>query len=180
MLPFVLHTPMYLWGFMGCGKSSLGRSLAQQWDIPFYETDALVEELVGESIPSIFQKQGELAFRHYEREVLYSIPTNTSAIVATGGGLPCFEDNAQWMRLNGFTIYLSLSYEELSARLERSSTKRPLLQEKQGVELRILVEELLLQRELIYRRAHLAIDANLASPEYLKNLFSRYELFTAL
>lgn len=171
-----IQCPIYLWGFMGCGKSSLGRSLAHVFNFPFYETDSLVQELANESILAIFKNKGELAFREYEREILYSIPTNEPAIVSTGGGLPCFGDNALWMRKHGLTLYLSLSSDELANRLERSTNNRPLLQEKKGNELRMRITEMLIKREPIYRLAHLAIDANLASPTYLKELLEKYEM----
>lgn len=174
MIPSFLQTPLYLWGFMGSGKSALARRLAREWGILFYETDAMVEALAAETIPNIFRDEGELQFRSYEREVLHSIPTNEPTIVATGGGLPCFEDNAEWMLQHGLTLFLSLSTEQLAARLERSHTSRPLLQEKRGSELRIHIQQMLELREPIYRRAHIAIDASLASPEYLYNIFTRY------
>ena len=173
MIPPFLQTPIYLWGFMGSGKSALGRRLAHEWGVLFYETDAMVEALAAETISNIFRNKGEQQFRVYEREVLYSIPTNTPAIVATGGGLPCFEDNAQWMLQHGLTLFLALSTEELAARLERSHTARPLLQEKRGSELRSHIQQMLEVREPIYRKAHIAIDANLASPEYLYNILTR-------
>ncbi len=158
---------------MGSGKSSLGRSLALRYELPFYETDAMVESHVGESITSIFQNEGEAAFRCYEQEILHSIPTNTPSIVATGGGLPCFSDNAQWMRAHGFTLYLSLTVKDLTARLAHSHTQRPLLQGKHGASLQAYIAALLAQREPIYRQAHLSIDGNFASPEYLQELFEK-------
>ena len=80
------------------------------------------------------------------------------------------------MRKHGLTFYLSLSSDELANRLERSTNNRPLLQEKKGNELRMLITEMLIKREPIYRLAHLAIDANLASPTYLKELLEKYEM----
>ena len=173
MMPF-LQTPLYLWGFMGSGKSALGRRLAREWALPFYETDAMVEVRAAETISNIFRDKGEPQFRSYECEVLHSIPTNEPAIVATGGGLPCFEDNAEWMLQHGLTLFLALSTEELAARLERSHTPRPLLREKRGNELRSHIQQMLELREPIYRKAHIAIDANLASPEYLYSILMGY------
>jgi len=157
---------------MGCGKSSFGRRLAQCWDLPFYETDEMIERLVGNSVSQIFTNLGEDTFRKYEYEILHSLELSSPSIVATGGGMPCFNDNAEWMRTNGYTIYLSLSARELTDRLKRSHTTRPLLQKKRGEELFQYITELLATRETIYRRAHLSLDALHASPEVLEQIFN--------
>ncbi len=165
-----LTCPLFLWGFMGSGKSFYGRRIAREWQLPFYETDLAVEATTGMSIPEIFAKEGEKAFRSYEQHALLAVDSSQPAIIATGGGTPCFYDNAAWMKNHGLTLYLHLPVEALVTRLLHSHAKRPLLPENNEKELRIHVEQLLQLREKIYRQAHLCVDATRLTPDYLENV----------
>ncbi len=92
---------IYLLGFMGCGKSSLGRRLARKLEYPFLDIDNEVERILGQEIPDIFRTKGETAFREAERQVLHSTATVQKAVIATGGGTPCYSDNMDFMLENG-------------------------------------------------------------------------------
>ena len=166
----VLQRPLFPWGFMGSGKSSHGREIARAWKLPFYETDQLVVERVGLSIAEIFTTQGEAGFRRAEQSVLHSLDLSTPSVIATGGGMPCFEDNAHWMRERGLTVYISLPVNTLVDRILQSRTTRPLLPEKKREALYEHVTHLLAEREASYCQAHLAIDGHLLNVAYLENI----------
>jgi len=93
----------YLIGFMGSGKSFLGRRLANALQLPFLDLDDYLEEWSGRSIPRIFEESGEEAFRKLESEALRDTARLPSAVIACGGGTPCFGDNMAWMNAHGIT-----------------------------------------------------------------------------
>ena len=162
-----LQRPLFLWGFMGAGKSSHGRELARAWGLPFYETDQLIVESCGYSIAEIFAAKGEEGFRVEEQRILHSLDLSRPAIVATGGGTPCFADNAHWMREHGVTVYISLPVNSLVERM---------LPEKERGALQEHVAALLAEREKIYRQAHIAVDGHILSTLYLENILSALPL----
>ena len=99
--------PLFLVGYMGCGKSTLGRKLARRLGIPYADTDALVEEREGASVSDVFRYEGEQRFREVEREVLDRvIGEGAVPVVSTGGGLPTWSDNMARMNAAGCTVYL--------------------------------------------------------------------------
>ncbi len=99
---------IFLIGFMGCGKSTKAKQLAQLLACPVIDLDVVIETQTGQTIANYFAQNGETAFRQLESETLknYAYPVN--CIVATGGGLPCFLNNINWMNANGITIYLQM------------------------------------------------------------------------
>ena len=98
--------PLFLIGYMGCGKSTLGRRLARRLGAEFADTDALIERREGASVADVFRYEGEERFREVEREVLEQTLAGTAAVVSTGGGLPVWRDNMARMNAAGFTVYL--------------------------------------------------------------------------
>ena len=134
---------IFLIGFMGCGKSTLGKKLALKLGYTFVDIDKEIERMVNMSISEYFQKHGEEAFRELESSALKTINLPENSIIATGGGAPCFFDNLQWMNENGTTIYLSLSPKALAKRLENDTEQRPVLQNfinKQNSSLKELIK----------------------------------------
>lgn len=150
---------IFLIGYMGSGKSTLGKKLASRLGIAFFDLDQLIIEQISLSIPDFFERYGEEAFREKESEVLRNVDTAVLQVVAVGGGTPCFYDNMQWMNDHGKTIYLQLSAKALWTRLDRSDvSKRPVLQGLKGDELLDFVSEKLQEREPYYLQAQYAID----------------------
>lgn len=98
---------IYLLGYMGAGKSHLGKILAERLGYSFVDTDAMVEATTGKSIRQFFEEQGEGAFRIAEQKALHATGQQTNLVVATGGGLPTFADNLAWMNSNGMTVYFA-------------------------------------------------------------------------
>jgi len=140
-------------GFMGCGKTTWSRKLAAHLGYDFIDLDHLLEEQAGMTIAEYFATHGEDSFRILESEVLRQTPYTQNTVVSTGGGLPCFFDNMEWMNAHGKTVYIKLSPKTLVDRLERSKNKRPLLREKQGEELLAFITERLAEREVFYLQA---------------------------
>jgi shikimate kinase len=149
---------IFLIGFMGCGKTTLGRKLAARLNYTSIDLDHLLEEQAGMSVAEYFASFGETAFRLAEAEVLKNIAYPENVVVSTGGGLPCFFDNMQWMKAKGTVIYIKLSPKTLANRLEHGKEERPLLRDKQGDELVNFISTKLAEREAFYMQAQVIAD----------------------
>ena len=150
---------VFLIGFMGAGKTHLGRALAQSLGYQFTDLDSLIEETAGCSIPRIFNREGEVAFRLREQEALRRITTNlqaqkASCVIACGGGTPCYHGNLEFMKAQGFVIYLHVSDEILCERLLQQTQPRPLLPWRTKEELLPHIQQLLKIRLPFYSQAH--------------------------
>lgn len=150
----------FLIGYMGSGKSTLGRTLSKLTGIPFIDMDAVIEQRNGMSIAEIFAQAGEKEFRRQESELIDEIAAGGNAIVATGGGAPCFFDNMEKMNSLGGTIYLKTSPAKLVRRLENGISKRPLLKDRTTQELEEFISENLKIREPYYLKAKVIIDCD--------------------
>ncbi len=142
---------IYLIGFMGSGKSSLAKSLAERLHSSFIDLDIEIEKRTGSPINSLFIKKGEPEFRLIEEKILNEISTNTNYVMATGGGTPCFYNNLELMNATGKTVYLETNAEILLERLTKNNQERPLLGNLKGEELKTKITTLLNQREGLYR-----------------------------
>ena len=150
---------VFLIGYMGCGKSTLGRRLARRLGVPFVDTDARVEEREGATVSDLFRYEGEQRFREIEREVLdAAIAGNDSAVISTGGGLPVWRDNMARMNAAGCTVYLRRSAENFAGRLSPyGRRKRPRLQGLNDEELVAFMTRDMASREPFYSRAKLIL-----------------------
>ena len=117
---------VYLVGFMGTGKTTVGRRLAERLRVPFYDLDSLIEAAEGRSVKQIFAENGETFFRQREREVLRSTRFMDYGVIATGGGTFAFDDNVLFIKSEGISIHLSSTFDEICRRLEGKSQDRPL------------------------------------------------------
>jgi shikimate kinase len=120
---------IYLIGFMGAGKTTVGRELASRVDAPFFDLDELVEAAEKVSIKEIFAQQGEAYFRKRERDILRSTRYLENAVIATGGGTFTFEDNIQFIQSEGLSVYLSAPYTLLRNRIGKKAGERPLFRD---------------------------------------------------
>lgn len=150
---------VFLIGFMGCGKSTLGRHLAQALGWDFIDLDNYFENKFKTTVSLFFAEFGEDGFRDAERSALYDLKSKTKAVVATGGGAPCFFDNIDFMNEHGVTIYMKTSPEVLAQRLSNSRNVRPLVKGKSGDELIRFIKEKLNSRETYYNKAQVIADA---------------------
>jgi shikimate kinase len=148
---------IYLIGYMGSGKSTLGRNLARHAGLHFIDLDKYIEERNCRSVPQIFALEGEESFRMKERKALEEVSEFDNVVVATGGGAPCFYDNMELMNRTGITIFLDIHPEILAKRLIISKTERPLIKGKSKKELEEFIEENLHKRRLFYEQSRIRI-----------------------
>ena len=156
---------IYLTGFMGSGKSSTGRKIASSLHWNFADTDKIVEEQEGASVPDLFKQRGEDYFREAEAGALRTVSGRSKTVVACGGGTPCSADNMDLMRSTGVIVYLKLPVAALVSRLQKSKTNRPLLQGISPEEMTSRVQELMENRSGWYEQADLIIDGLTESVE---------------
>ncbi len=149
---------IYLIGFMGSGKTTLGRKLASDLRWTFIDLDRVIENDTGLKIPEIFSTKGEVYFRAAESEALRKMEHREKVVVSTGGGTPCSANNIDFMNETGLTIYLKMSPDKLYNRLARSSGERPLLKDLGPAELFDFIVKKLGEREEWYSKASLTID----------------------
>ena len=149
---------VYLLGFMGCGKTTVGKKLAASLKWKFIDLDEKIEAKTGLTITELFSTKGEDFFREIEAATLRELTFDSSCVVAVGGGTPCFKGNMDFMLNNGYTIYLKLTPAQLAARLKVSTDERPLIRNIKDEELPAFIETKLAERLQWYEKAHLAID----------------------
>lgn len=165
---------IFLVGYMGCGKSTIGRSLSKKLGMRFLDTDTQLEQRCGKSVSEIFASEGEERFRELEREALSEAASEKDAVVATGGGAPCFFDNMEAMNRAGVTVYFKMGAEKLAARLEHGKAKRPLLRGKSGPELIGFIRENIGRREPFYLKSKLIINCDGVSDDYIAEHVASY------
>lgn len=158
---------------MGCGKSTLGEKLASQLNIPFIDSDTEIEQHFKKSIGKIFAEHGESQFRELEREYIVALDLRSDFVLATGGGMPCFDNNMHLLNEIGTTFYMEQSAKELTNRLIDAENKRPLIEGMSEVELLSFVEDRLLIREEYYKMADLILGVDEQNPESIQNYFNR-------
>jgi len=150
---------IFLIGYMGSGKTTIGKLLSEKLGYSFVDMDAHIEEKQFKSVSQIFAEKGENEFRILEKQCLQKVGLFENVIISTGGGAPCFFDNMDFMNSQGLTVYLKLTPEELKDRLENShANKRPLLAERKGNELLQFITEGLAKREPFYLQAALQVN----------------------
>ncbi len=153
---------IFLVGFMGVGKSTLGALLADDLSLPFIDLDDKIIEKAGTSIPEIFKDRGESHFRLLERQCLLQlIQEKREFVLATGGGLPCHFDNLAMMDEAGLTVYLKAPAQDLTERLSRKIWSRPMLAGHAN-DLETHVRNLLSDREAFYDRCALSVEMDLS------------------
>jgi shikimate kinase len=154
---------IYLIGMPSSGKSTLGRQLAKRLDYQFVDMDELIVNQELSSISDIFKYKGEDYFRKVESKVLKGIKPNQKLIIATGGGVPCFFNNMDFIKTNGISIFLNVSPEDLLKRIQKSDgNNRPLIDKKKSNE--VLLNELKERYEnrlKFYEQADIQIDGSI-------------------
>jgi shikimate kinase len=144
---------IFLIGYMGAGKTTLGRALAKELKIEFIDLDNYIEERLCKSISQIFAEKGEEGFREIERRMLHEAGEFENVVISTGGGTPCFFDNIEYMNRQGATVFLDVPVERLFIRLSIARKKRPLIMGKSDEELRCFIAEQLAKRLPHYSKA---------------------------
>ena len=145
-------------GYMGAGKTTVGRALARDLGLDFYDLDRYIENRMHCTIKDLFDRRGEEGFRLVERAMLHEVAEFEDVVISSGGGTPCFFDNMDYMCRQADTVYLRATPEVLHAHLQMGHTVRPLLLDKTDDEVRAFVAEHLRQREPVYLRARCTAD----------------------
>lgn len=144
---------IFLTGFMGAGKTTVGEHLARDLGVPFVDLDRRVEELAGLRVGEIFDRHGESLFRRLERRALLETGELERAVVATGGGTITFETNRAWMAAHGISVWLHPGYDTLVSRLRGLPPgERPLFRDEAQA------QDLYRQRLAAYRLADLRVE----------------------
>ncbi|MEO5571882.1 MAG: shikimate kinase [Bacteroidia bacterium] len=164
---------IYLLGFMGSGKSTIGKQLAKKLKFEFIDFDELIEVQSGKKISEIFKGEGEQAFRNTETEILKSISGFKDTVVSTGGGTPCFYDNMNLMKVTGITVYIRMSAGSLFHRLAQSKTKRPLIAGLSDLKLMDFIMDVLPEREQFYMKAHHIVKGENLKAEKILELLKK-------
>lgn len=148
-------------GYMGAGKTTVGKALAKELGVPFYDLDWYIESRMHKTVAQIFAEKGEEGFRKIEHNMLHEIAEFEDVIVSCGGGTPCFFDNIDYMNQQGPVIYLKADSEVLYKHLVMSKNDRPLLRGKSPEELITFIREQLEKREPFYSKAKYTLDVSL-------------------
>lgn len=151
---------IFLTGYMGSGKTTLGRALAADLNVQFIDLDHYIEQRYRKTIAQLFAENGEDGFRAIERRMLHEVGEFEDVIISTGGGTPCFFDNIEFMNAQGTTIYLDVPVERLFIRLCIARSKRPLIKDKDDEELRAFIIEQLEKRAPHYSKAQYSFRAD--------------------
>ncbi len=167
-----MENRIFLFGMPGSGKTTLGKKLSNQLDLPFFDLDDIIVKSSGKSINQIFKESGEETFREIETSNLIKfLETHDRFILATGGGTPCYNNNLSILVKNGISIYLNVSLNELFNRLKSKIAHRPLLKDKSEEELLAEISEKLETRKSFYNQANFVIaDDNIRVEALLKIL----------
>lgn len=148
-------------GYMGAGKTSVGKVLARKLGMQFYDLDWYIEERYRKKICDIFAEKGEDGFRNIERNMLHEVAEFEGVVLALGGGTPCFFDNMDYLNLCGTTVFLDASPSTIVQHLKISHTVRPLLRDKQGDELLDFISTQLGQRMPYYSKAQHIVNVDI-------------------
>ena len=167
-------------GYMGSGKTTVGKALSKETGMMFYDLDWYIESRMRKTVAQIFAEKGEEGFRKIEYNLLHEVAEFEDVIISCGGGTPCFFDNMDYLNQQGDVVYLKATPETLYKHLLMAKVERPLLKDKTPEELIAYITEHLKEREPFYGKARHILDVNVLdnydkiaiSVERIKSLLS--------
>ena len=167
-------------GYMGSGKTTVGKALSKETGMMFYDLDWYIESRMHKTVAQIFAERGEEGFRKIEYNMLHEVAEFEDVIISCGGGTPCFFDNMDYLNQQGDVVYLKATPETLYKHLLMAKVERPLLKDKTPEELIAYITEHLKEREPFYGKARHILDVNVLdnydkiaiSVERIKSLLS--------
>ncbi|MBC7694799.1 MAG: AAA family ATPase [Burkholderiales bacterium] len=166
---------VFICGFMGCGKTTQGKKLAKEMGYFFIDLDDYISSQYEKTITDLFKEVGEEEFRKIETKALQEcIKDNLKALIAVGGGTPCFGSNIDLMISNGLVVYLKMDAEALYNRLFNAKQDRPLIKDKANEEMLLYIESLLKKRGSFYEKAQIITNGVAVDIEELKNQVLNY------
>ena len=148
-------------GYMGSGKTTLGKALSKETGLMFYDLDWYIESRMRKTISELFAEKGEEGFRKVEYNMLHEVAEFEDVIISCGGGTPCFFDNMDYLNQQGDVVYLKATPETLYKHLQMARVERPLLKGKSQEELIDYITTHLQEREPYYQQARYQLDVNL-------------------
>ena len=154
-------TRIILIGYMGAGKTTIGKALSKELGITFYDLDWYIESRMRKTVSEIFAERGEEGFRKIEYNMLHEVAEFEDVIISCGGGTPCFFDNMDYLNQQGQVVYLKAEPEVLYKHLQMAKVERPLLKGKSKEELLTFIKEQLEKREPFYTKARYTLDVSL-------------------
>ncbi|MBU1012923.1 MAG: shikimate kinase [Bacteroidetes bacterium] len=168
---------IYLIGYMGSGKTTVGKKLARLLDYQFIDLDEIFEEKYHLKITDFFVKYDEQAFREIESNLIKETEQIDNVVISTGGGAPCFNNNLSLMKGMGLTVYLQMSIPALVYRLTNAKRVRPLLKDMNENELTTFITEQLKLRDVFYKKAQIIVNGENSEIEILAQSIKLHPLF---
>lgn len=156
----LLMVRLFLIGYSGAGKTTLGRAFARSVGFDFIDLDWYIEQRFHSDIATLFRQRGEDGFRRLERNLLHEVGEFENVIISCGGGTPCYSDNMDYMLSAGITVFLQSGEEALFRRLKVARDARPLLQGKDDEALRAAIRQACEERRQFYERAAYTITSD--------------------
>jgi shikimate kinase len=163
-------------GYMGSGKTTIGKMLSEYVGIPFYDLDDIIEKYIGKSIPTIFLENGEVFFRKMEHKLFNEfVKDNDSFVLSLGGGTPCYANNHLLLQNSNIdSFYLKNTVEELVNRLKKEKQQRPLISNLTEVELKEYISKHLFERNYFYFQSKHTIETeNKSEIEITKDIIEK-------
>ncbi len=164
---------IYIVGYMYCGKTSVGKRLARRLGYNFMDLDDEFERRFKLSITDFFGRYDETAFRKLEHEVLLSTKDVDNCVISTGGGTPCHNNNMDFIKENGLSVYLEADADLILSRRANSKKRRPVLEAMPAGEVETFVDEQLAARKPFYSMADIRCDARDVSIDNLANILKQ-------
>lgn len=158
-------------GYMGSGKTTVGKALSKETGMMFYDLDWYIESRMRKTVAQIFAEKGEEGFRKIEHNMLHEVAEFENVIISCGGGTPCFFDNIDYINQQGEVVYLKATPEVLYRHLLMGKVERPLIKNKTPEELIAYITEQVAKREEFYNKARYTLDVSLMD-NYEKIQFS--------
>ena len=148
-------------GYMGSGKTTVGKALSKETGMMFYDLDWYIESRMRKTVAQIFAEKGEEGFRKIEHNMLHEVAEFENVIISCGGGTPCFFDNMDYINQQGEVVYLKATPEVLYRHLLMGKVERPLIKNKTPEELIAYITEQVAKREEFYNKARYTLDVSL-------------------
>ena len=148
-------------GYMGSGKTTVGKALSKETGMMFYDLDWYIESRMRKTVAQIFAEKGEEGFRKIEHNMLHEVAEFENVIISCGGGTPCFFDNIDYINQQGEVVYLKATPEVLYRHVLMGKVERPLIKNKTPEELIAYITEQVAKREEFYNKARYTLDVSL-------------------
>ena len=161
---------IFLLGFMGAGKTTIGRDLANSMNFKFIDLDEYIEKKENSTVFDIFNKKGEKHFRQLEHYSLKELILLNNIVIATGGGAPCFFNNISIMNKYGLTIYINVDSQTLFSRIKKTKDKRPLLKNIDDKQMLNFITKKVIEREIYYKQSKKIVNYKNLSIDKLKSI----------